>query len=123
VRDRVLVIDPAVARHHRLAAAVRALDWLARFRVVPGSPGDPLRVHDRDGTTVTGGPALVLVLSRLPLTAWPALPALLAPAVRRSRSRSRRPGTAGRPGRPGAAGTTDAMGAGGATGRPAGETR
>lgn len=94
VRDRVLVIDPTAARHRRLAAAVRALDWLARFRVVPGRRGDPLRVHDRDGTTVTGGPALVLVLSRLPLTAWPALPALLAPPVRRSR-RSRRPGPAG----------------------------
>ena len=39
------------------AAAVRALDWLARFRVVPAPPGSPLEVVDRDGTTIRGAPA------------------------------------------------------------------
>ena len=36
-----------------------------------------------------GAPGLVLLLSRLPLTAWFALPALLLPAVRRRASASR----------------------------------
>ena len=48
-RDRVLRFDPSVARERRLAAAVRALDWLARFRVEPGSR---LEAVDRDGTGV-----------------------------------------------------------------------
>jgi hypothetical protein len=84
-RDRVLRLDPAAPRHRRLGAAVRALDWLARFRVEPAPPGSPLEVVDRDGTRVRGGPAAVLALSRLPLTAWFVLPALLLPAVRRAR--------------------------------------
>jgi hypothetical protein len=42
---------------------------------------------DRDGTTLSGAPASALVLSRLPLTAWFALPTLLLPAVRRARAR------------------------------------
>jgi len=75
-RDRVLSIDE---RRHAL---VRRLDWLARFRVEPGSQ---LEVIDRDGSTMRGRPAAVLVLSRLPLTAWFALPALLLPSVRRAR--------------------------------------
>jgi hypothetical protein len=75
-RDRVLRID---ARFH---AAVRRLDWLARFRV---EPGPRLEVVDRDGTVVVGRPAVALVLSRLPVTAWFALPTLLLPAVRRAR--------------------------------------
>jgi Vitamin K-dependent gamma-carboxylase len=80
-RDRVLRID------RRWGAAVRRLDWLARFRVEPGSR---LEVVDRDGATIRGGPAVVLALSRLPLTAWFALPALLLPAVRRARRPSGR---------------------------------
>jgi hypothetical protein len=64
---------------------VRRLDWLARFRVEPAPPGSRLEVVDRDGTTIFGAPAGVLTLSRLPLTAWFALPALLLPAVRRAR--------------------------------------
>jgi hypothetical protein len=40
---------------------------------------------DRDGTTIHGWPALALVLSRLPVTAWFALPALVLPGVRRAR--------------------------------------
>jgi hypothetical protein len=75
-RDRVLRID------ERRARWVRRLDWLARFRV---EPGPRLEVVDRDGTVARGAPAAALVLSRLPLTAWFALPALLLPAVRRAR--------------------------------------
>lgn len=75
-RDRVLYAD------ERRLPLVRGLDWLARFRVEPGSQ---LEVVDRDGTSVRGRPAAVLVLSRLPLSAWFALPALLLPAVRRAR--------------------------------------
>jgi hypothetical protein len=75
-RDRVLYVD------ERRLALVRRLDWLARFRVEPGSQ---LEVIDRDGTSLRGRPAALLVLSRLPLTAWFALPALLLPAVRRAR--------------------------------------
>jgi vitamin K-dependent gamma-carboxylase-like protein len=84
-RDRVLRFDPADRRHRRLAVVVRRLDWLARFRIEPASAGSALQVVDRDGTTFRGGPAVALALSRLPLTAWFTLPALLLPAVRRSR--------------------------------------
>jgi hypothetical protein len=75
-RDRVLYID------ERRAPLVRGLDWLARFRV---EAGPQFAVVDRDGTTLRGRPAAVLLLSRLPLSAWFALPALLLPAVRRAR--------------------------------------
>jgi Vitamin K-dependent gamma-carboxylase len=84
-RDRLLRIDPTAGRHRRLAALVRGLDWLARFRVEPAPPGSRLEVVDRDGTAFRSGSAVALVLSRLPLTAWFALPALLLPAVRRPR--------------------------------------
>jgi uncharacterized membrane protein YphA (DoxX/SURF4 family) len=85
-RDRVLRIDPAAHRHRLLAAAVRGLDWLARFRIEPAPPGSRLEVVDRGGTILSGPAAVALTLSRLPLTAWFALPALLLPAVRRARS-------------------------------------
>jgi uncharacterized membrane protein YphA (DoxX/SURF4 family) len=81
-RDRVLRIDPHDERQRRWRALVRRLDWLARFRV---EPGDRLEVVDRDGTVIDGAPAVVLTLSRLPLTAWFALPALLLPGARRAR--------------------------------------
>jgi uncharacterized membrane protein YphA (DoxX/SURF4 family) len=84
-RDRVIRIDPSAPRQRRLAVVVRGLDWLARFRVEPAPPGSPLEVVDRDGGTVRGAPAVALALSRLPLTAWFALPTLLLPAVRRAR--------------------------------------
>jgi uncharacterized membrane protein len=84
-RDRVLRIDPTARRHRRLRALVRRLDWLARFRIEPGPPGSRLEVVDRDGTTSGGAPAVAFALSRLPLTAWFALPTLLLPAVRRAR--------------------------------------
>jgi uncharacterized membrane protein YphA (DoxX/SURF4 family) len=84
-RDRVVRLDPTVARHRRLGAMVRGLDWLARFRVEPAPPGSRLEVVDRDGSKIRGAPAVAFTLSRLPLTAWFALPALLLPAVRRAR--------------------------------------
>jgi uncharacterized membrane protein YphA (DoxX/SURF4 family) len=88
-RDRALRIDPTARRHRRLGGAVRALDWLARFRVEPAPPGSRVEVIDRDGTALFGPPAVALVLSRLPLTAWFALPALLLPAVRNARRAGR----------------------------------
>ena len=84
-RDRLLRIDPTDARQRRWRALVRGLDWLARFRVEPAAPGSRLEIVDRDGTATHGAPALALALSRLPLTAWFALPTLLLPAVRRAR--------------------------------------
>jgi hypothetical protein len=84
-RDRVLRIELTTGRGRRLGATMRGLDWLARFHVEPAPPGCGLEVVDRDGTTLCGTPAVLLVLSRLPLTAWFALPALLLPAVRRAR--------------------------------------
>lgn len=85
-RDRVLVVAPDQPRQARLVAAVGRLDWLARFRVSPGPPGSPVRVIDRDGTVVDGAPAVALVLSRLPLTAWPAIPITLLARHRRGGS-------------------------------------
>jgi hypothetical protein len=84
-RDRVLRVDLSDPRRRRWAAVVRSLDWLARFRVEEAPPGSPPEVVDRDGTRLRGGPAVALTLSRLPLTAWFALPTLLLPAVRRAR--------------------------------------
>jgi uncharacterized membrane protein YphA (DoxX/SURF4 family) len=84
-RDRVLRIDPTAARQRRLGALVRALDWLTRFRVEAAPPGSRLEVVDRDGAAVRGAPAVAFALSRLPLTAWFALPALLLPPVRQAR--------------------------------------
>jgi hypothetical protein len=84
-RDRVLRIDAADRRQRRWRALVRGLDWLARFRLEPAAPGARLELIDRDGTAIHGTPALILTLSRLPLTAWLALPALLLPPVRRAR--------------------------------------
>jgi uncharacterized membrane protein YphA (DoxX/SURF4 family) len=84
-RDRVLRVDLANVRHRRLATVVGALDWLARFRIESAASGARLEVVDRDGTLLSGRPAVVFTFSRLPLTAWFALPALLLPAVRRAR--------------------------------------
>jgi Vitamin K-dependent gamma-carboxylase len=84
-RDRVLRFDPAAERHRQLAAIVRRLDWLARFRIEPAPPGSLLELTDRDGVGLHGAPAVALALSRLPLTAWFALPLLLLPAYRRAR--------------------------------------
>ena len=84
-RDRVLRIDLSDGRRRRWAAVVRSLDWLARFRIEDAPAGSPPEVVDRDGTRLRGGPAIAFTLSRLPLTAWFALPTLLLPAVRRAR--------------------------------------
>jgi uncharacterized membrane protein YphA (DoxX/SURF4 family) len=82
--DRVLALDRSVPSNRRLARTVGALDWLARFRVVD-RPGPDVELVDRDGTTSTGRSAVAHVYSRLPLTAWPALPLLLLPSVRGTR--------------------------------------
>ncbi len=84
-RDRVLLLDPTAPGSRRLAWVVRRLDWLARFRVEPAPPGAAPQVVDRDGTTIHGRPAIAFAFSRLPVTAWFALPTLLLPAVRRAR--------------------------------------
>ena len=84
-RERVLRIDASAPRQRRLGALVRRLDWLARFRVEPAPPGSRLELVDRDGSTLRGGAAVAYALSRLPLTAWFALPTLLLPGVRRAR--------------------------------------
>lgn len=93
-RDRTLEVDRSTAAGRRLATAVRSLDWLARFMVVDGNRTDrtdlderrvPVRVTDRDGSVLHGWPAVVFVTSRLPLTAWFALPLLLLPSARAAR--------------------------------------
>jgi Vitamin K-dependent gamma-carboxylase len=76
-RDRVLVIDPLAPGPRRLARTVGALDWLARFRIEHGPPGAPVRLVDRDGRVLTDGRAVRFALSRLPVTAWFALPTLV----------------------------------------------
>jgi hypothetical protein len=91
-RDRTLEVDLATPAGRRVASVVRRLDWLTRFAVV-ASPGGgtwegPARFTDRDGTVYDGLPALVYTASRLPLTAWFALPFLLLPSVRRARRAS-----------------------------------
>jgi uncharacterized membrane protein YphA (DoxX/SURF4 family) len=88
-RDRVLRLDPTARGRRRWGGVLRRLDWLGRFRIEPAPPGSRLEVVDRDGTTIRGAPALALALSRLPLTAWIALPALLLPAVRQARRAGR----------------------------------
>ena len=84
-RDRVLRLDEGARPQRRLAGLVRRLDWLARFRIEPAPRGSRVEVVDRDGATVRGAPAVALALSRLPLTAWFAMPTLLLPGVRRAR--------------------------------------
>jgi len=73
-RDRRLVVDAADRRQAALAGTVRAFDWLARFRVEDGPPGAPVTIVDRGGHVEQGAAAVALVASRLPLTAWFALP-------------------------------------------------
>ena len=82
-RDRTLEVDLASPAGGRIASVVHRLDWLARFAVVARE--GPARVTDRDGTVYEGFGAVAFTASRLPLTAWFALPLLLLPAVRRAR--------------------------------------
>jgi uncharacterized membrane protein YphA (DoxX/SURF4 family) len=71
-RDRTVVVArPATA------ARIEALDWLARFRVETAEGGDGISLVDRDGTRWTGAAARRRVLLRLPLTFWPAAPAVV----------------------------------------------
>jgi hypothetical protein len=81
-RDRILVLDPSSPAHRRLGRVVHGLDWLGRFGVEPSHEGGRVRVVDRDGTALAGASAAVLLLSRLPLTAWFALPLRLLVARR-----------------------------------------
>jgi len=82
-RDRVVTIDPAVPAHRRLARALAALDWLARFEVRDGAAGGALAVTDRDGTVTYGWRAVARIASRLPLTAWFALPVVAGDRISR----------------------------------------
>jgi hypothetical protein len=107
-RDRVLALPATTRARPAVAAALRRLDWLARFQLLPSSPDgqtaaavsgdlgvvgagglsgggvDVVTVVDRDGRVRTGRAAVVFVLSRLPLTAWFALPVRLLPSMRRA---------------------------------------
>jgi hypothetical protein len=65
--DRLLIVDRSRRGARWLARAVAWLDWLKRFRVEDGG-GGAVVVRDRDGRERRGGPAVRLVLSRLPLT-------------------------------------------------------
>ncbi|MET0459382.1 MAG: HTTM domain-containing protein [Ilumatobacteraceae bacterium] len=82
-RDRVLVVDPRRRAHRRLARTVGALDWLARFRIEHGEPGAALHVLDRDRRVIGGNRAVRFAFSRLPVTAWFALPTLVTPGSHR----------------------------------------
>ena len=75
--DRVATMPQPWAR------VVGYLDWLGRFRI---EPGPALQVVERNGSVLTGRDATILILSRLPLTAWFALPFV----VLRARTRWRR---------------------------------
>jgi HTTM domain len=85
-RDRT-VIAPA-----RAAAAIGALDWLARFHVEVAEPGGGFRLVDRDGRRWAGIDARRRVLLRLPLTFW-----FIAPVVALTRGRSEVEGPVDRP--------------------------
>lgn len=61
-RDRVVMVGDLAA-----ANRIRRLDWLARFDVRV-DPGTDVALHDRDGSTLRGREALLMVRSRLPLT-------------------------------------------------------
>ena len=86
-RDRTLLLDASEPMHQRLASLTRSLDWLARFQLGYGPAGSPVQTVDRDGVVRQGGPAVAHVLSRLPLTAWFALP--LNYCLRRTTRRQR----------------------------------
>jgi hypothetical protein len=60
---------------------------LERISIRSNSGTERRNVVDRDRATIRGAPAVAFALSRLPPTAWFALPALLLPAVHRARAR------------------------------------
>jgi hypothetical protein len=80
-RDRTLHVDPA--RHGMFVAVVQSLDWLARFRIE--SAAGPITLVDRDGQPSTGGRAVAMTLSRLPVVASFALPVVAAGHLTRRR--------------------------------------
>jgi hypothetical protein len=71
--DRVLATPPG-----RFATWVRRLDWTGRFTLTQDSR---LTLHDRGGVTRHDTAAMLMVLSRLPLT-FPLAAPLLLPGVR-----------------------------------------
>ena len=75
--DRVLLLDPDSRAQRRFGTVVAGLDWLARFRIEWEPGGGPVTAVDRDGRVLEGRWAVPFVLSRLPVTAWFALPVLL----------------------------------------------
>jgi hypothetical protein len=86
-RDRTIELDLTATGAARCGRWIGALDWLARFRIVGAPPGAPTRVVDRDGAVFEGPAAVVLVASRLPVTAFAALPLRLLPWARRQTPR------------------------------------
>jgi len=88
-RDRTVLVGGDDTMSRAVMALVRATDWFGRFRIVRAAPSEPvISVIDRDGTVSTGGTAVGLLLSRLPLTFAVAAP------VRVLASRHRRHGRA-----------------------------
>lgn len=84
-RERVLFVDRTRRAGRIVAGLVRALDWLARFRVEDDPPGQKhaVRVIDRGGRLLEGGAAVRLVLSRLPLLFFPLGPLRAFDVLRR----------------------------------------
>jgi hypothetical protein len=83
-RDRALAIDPEIASQRRLGRIVSRLDWLGRLRIEHRPGLDQPRLVDRDGAVRAGPAAIRLAFSRMPVTAWFALPTLLLPSSRPS---------------------------------------
>ena len=92
--DRVLLVDDRYPWPRRLGALTGGLDWLARFRIERAPVGPSPVVVDRDGTESSGVRAWALVLSRLPVTAWFALPVLAVTSIRSHRRSELVPGGA-----------------------------
>jgi uncharacterized membrane protein YphA (DoxX/SURF4 family) len=86
-RDRLVLLGRRDRTYPPAATAIRRLDWLARFKLVEVGDEGPLRVVDRDGSIRTGFAAGAFVASRLPVTAFFALPLT---AITRDRRRARR---------------------------------
>ena len=76
-RDRVLRLDPTAGAQRRLARSCARSTGSRASASSRLRPDRRWRLVDRDGTAIRGAPAVALALSRLPLTAWFALPALL----------------------------------------------
>ncbi len=86
-RDRTVRIGGDVPTSRAVTALVRAADWFGRFRVVRADSSEPvIVVVDRDGSAYSGGAAVGLLLSRLPLT-FPVVAPVRALASRHRRHR------------------------------------